>query len=79
MTSSPPLQNTVIYERGHPKITLASVGRGSTILLHIVTYISGGRGGILRNSYVTVDNKFENSKYSSNIFGAFLKASKGQV
>ena len=38
-----------------------------------------GEGGILWNSYVTVDTKFENSKYPSIIFGAFLKASKGQV
>ena len=30
---------------GRPKITLRPEGgRGSTILLHIVTYISGGRG-----------------------------------
>ena len=42
-------------------------------------YFWGGEGGILWNSYVTVDTKFENSKYPSNIFGAFMKASKVQV
>ena len=38
-----------------------------------------GEGGILWNNYVTVDTKFKNSKYPSNIFSEFLKASKGKV
>ena len=48
----------------------------------IVTYryvYFWGEGGILWNSYATVDTKFENLKFPSNTFSAFLKASKGKV